>query len=576
MSEGARRCFGILALIRRFAPLAIFCLLWPLLAFAQTTSIQGIVTRAGGSDPLTKATVEIRIDEPNASLLNTITTEDDGRFVFQNLRPGRYRLTVTRQGYVRPPLSITIAAGQAPSNIQLPMAATGAIFGHIYGSDGQPHGNLLVQALKATYPEGQRVLTPVQNVATNDLGEYRFFWLPPGRYYVAAIPPDSEPVGFGMFRRSGYGSMTLGGTNSIFMSSGNTDPAATPPIAREYEEKRYADRYVPVYYSGTTDDQVASAIDIRAGTEFGGVNLVLAPVRERHVRGLILDGATGKPVEYGSIEIIDELQALRSGKTPDVNRETGAFDLTVLPGTHTLAAGSASGSGYATVHVADSDVENVVIRVAPGFDVTGRMTIEGRPGNNTDIGQLQLRLRRPGIPFRPTEPYSTPLPNGSFTLDGELGDFRINVAPILNVIPNNRGIKLPPNLANAYVKSIRLGNIDVLNEGLHLERRPDVPLEIVLGTNPGTITGTVGAGDIAVVLLPNLRGRIDLYQTTTSDPYGKFRFDKVSPGDYKLFAWSEVENGSWFDADFMRNYENRGAPIHVDEGRTLDVRVQPN
>ena len=54
--------------------------------------------------------------------------------------------------------------------------------------DGQPAVNATVQALKATYPDGKRVLKPVQTAITNDLGEYRLFWLPPGSYFVSALP----------------------------------------------------------------------------------------------------------------------------------------------------------------------------------------------------------------------------------------------------------------------------------------------------------------------------------------------------------------------------------------------------
>jgi hypothetical protein len=47
----------------------------------------------------------------------------------------------------------------------------------------------------------------------------------------------------------------------------------------------------------------------------------------------------------------------------------------------------------------------------------------------------------------------------------------------------------------------------------------------------------------------------------------------VPPGDYKLFAWSEVEDGAWYDAEFMPNYENRGKPVHISEGSKPDVSL---
>src|SRR5690242_5752865 len=93
-----------------------------LMAFVmQALSVQGIVVRKGSTQPLSKATVELRRDQPNSGVLSSITTEDDGRFSFGNVAPGRYRVTVTRRGYTRPPLTITVAAGQPTPDIQLNM-----------------------------------------------------------------------------------------------------------------------------------------------------------------------------------------------------------------------------------------------------------------------------------------------------------------------------------------------------------------------------------------------------------------------------------------------------------------------
>src|SRR5215471_11331392 len=142
-----------------------------LLLFAQNASIEGVVVQAGNNNPLSKARVELHADIDGAPVLDSMTTDEDGRFVFQGVRPGRFRLTVTRPGYVRRPLTVTVAsASQSP--YELRMVPTGAISGRIYDNAGQPMGNVEVQALKTSYPEGRRVLSFVQSVQTNDLGEY--------------------------------------------------------------------------------------------------------------------------------------------------------------------------------------------------------------------------------------------------------------------------------------------------------------------------------------------------------------------------------------------------------------------
>ena len=79
------------------------------------------------------------------------------------------------------------------------------------------------------------------------------------------------------------------------------------------------------------------------------------------------------------------------------------------------------------------------------------------------------------------------------TLSSGRGDFRLNISPLLNV-PGSLQMPQtspPASLSSLYVKSVRLGDADVLNGGLHLDGRPDVPLEIVIGTTPGSVEGVV-------------------------------------------------------------------------------------
>jgi hypothetical protein len=76
-----------------------------------------------------------------------------------------------------------------------------------------------------------------------------------------------------------------------------------------------------------------------------------------------------------------------------------------------------------------------------------------------------------------------------------------------------------------------------------------------------------------VVLAPNVRSRTELYRTATTDIAGRFHFDRVPPGQYKVFSWEEVEDGAWFDPEFLADNENRGMPVEAFEGRTQNVRI---
>src|SRR5262245_37424551 len=102
----------------------------------QNGAIQGRVMKAGAAHPLSKAKVQLRMHDD--VLVESARTEEDGRFAFGNVRPGLYKLVVTRQGYVRQPLAVILAAGQQTLNVELPMAPSAAIYGRVYQANGEP------------------------------------------------------------------------------------------------------------------------------------------------------------------------------------------------------------------------------------------------------------------------------------------------------------------------------------------------------------------------------------------------------------------------------------------------------
>jgi hypothetical protein len=543
----------------------------------QASPVQGVVVVKGTNQPLSDATVALRPDQENGAVLKTITTEDDGRFVFDNVAPGRYRLTVSRRGYTRPPITVTVSRNAA-APIELPMTPAGAISGRVYNANGQPLGAIEVLAMKASYPGGRRTLTPVQSVMSNDLGEYRLFWLAPGRYYVSAVHPKAQ----GPFRQmlgAGMGiQATTMATGDMIRATSKADPAVSPQLSESD-----SDRYAPVYFGGTTDEQSATAIDIRAGTDVDGANIVVAPISLRHVRGVVTDGLTGTPAQYASLTLVTDSDGPR-GKELPVDREGASFDILLLPGTHTLNATSASGEGSVTFQLPDADIGNLTLPTTPSFEIQGRMVLEGEPNNiGALLGGLQITLHTeaPRKELSSLGSYSTALPNGSFFVSAPAGDYRLNIDPLLNSVPPRVSItSLPAALQSAYVKSIRLGNTDVLNGPLHIEGRPSSLLEVVIGRNAGAIDGQVvtdrqmPVADASVVLVPAVRRRTDLYRSASTDATGRFHFDRVPPGDYKVLSWEEVEEGAWYDPEFLRAVENRGTPVRILEGRTETVRVE--
>jgi hypothetical protein len=539
--------------------------------------------------------VELRSEDDQMPAPLSTTTEADGRFAFRTVHEGRYRLLATRPGYLSRPMSITVAGGRA-EEVAVAMTATGAMAGRVSGPSGEPLGNVEVSALKSSYVNGQRILTAAQSVRTNDRGEYRLFWLAPGRYLVRATHPQAASGLMAMFGqgRMGAGPMIFGGgagPNGFFGIRSTGDPGlfdASAPGANAP-----TDQYVPVYFPGTHDDQAASVIDLRAGADLGAIDVPVIPVRERHVRGVVINGATGQVAQYAGLSEVHAGSrpgapgsglgggpggGLSNGGQNPIDPD-GSFDVTLLPGRHTLMGTAGTGVGFLTLVVGDADQEGVRIVAMPAFNLTGHIVTD-TPVENADLTNVRISLWRELPVPTPSPSYSLPRADGTFVVAATQGNYRVNLAPFLNLAPElARFVAVPKGFENAYVKSMRLGQVDVLNGGVHLEGPTTSALEIVLGMNPGGIDGTVltvaqsAAAGATVALLPDVRGRFDLVRTATTDASGHFRIDRVAPGDYKLFAWDEAAEGDWLDPDVMRASEGRGTPLSVVDGTTARVRL---
>jgi len=134
---------------------------------------------------------------------------------------------------------------------------------------------------------------------------------------------------------------------------------------------------------------------------------------------------------------------------------------------------------------------------------------------------------------------------------------------------------------NTYLKSIRMDNTDVRLSGFHVDGQSRGGIEIILGTNPGIVEGIAvnekgdRAPNVTVALIPSQHAYpADLYRGASTDDSGVFRFQDVSPGEYKVMAFEDSEDGSWQDPDFVRKYEDRGKAIHIDEGSKESIQVR--
>ena len=572
-------------------------------------SLEGFVIRIGIADPVPRAEV-VLTSERGPSITLSTTTDGGGRYRFESVPAGTYRLRVARQGFVaaefgqRGPTSpgtpITVGPGQELEDVLIQLTPTGAIAGRVYDRYDDPVVRGRVEALRYMFQDGRRVLTVVESAETNDLGEYRLFWMQPGQYVVRAMPTSSSGLkGSALATRATalLGDMMVvrgnSGGSAYRLSAGMPGTPTGDPDSDE--------TYVPVYYPGSTDPATAAPIDLRPGANYTGVDLLVTETRTVSVRGRVINGATGGSSGI-SVTLLPR-QSIVGGPQKGLQAtvsETGEFEVRrVVPGSYDLVASlgsqtfvsvSASGQtsvkevmifrsltprretgrlpadspasrlrGVVRIDVGNADVENITVALQAGVDITGRVSIDQGPlaEGDPDAGRIRVLLRPvPLIPqLTPVPPRTDPA--GTFTVAG--------------VIPFEYRVQVTGLGKNHYVRSVRLGEADVLNSLLRLDGPPRGAMEVVIGTDPGTLDAIVRddrqnlVPGVRVVLVPDRARRLrsDLFRAATADADGRIHMEGIPPGDYTLFAWEEVEEGAWQDPNFLSIYEPLGRAVRI-------------
>ena len=118
----------------------------------------------------------------------------------------------------------------------------------------------------------------------------------------------------------------------------------------------------------------------------------------------------------------------------------------------------------------------------------------------------------------------------------------------------------------------------MLTDGLDVTDHSVDSLVVIVGSKGGTVEGIVYGERqepiIAahVVLMPNSSRRALKIETT--DHSGRFAIRGIVPGDYKIFAWEDIEPNAYFDPLFMEHYESQGQPLHIDESGQVTLALK--
>jgi len=550
----------------------------PAQARVVTVGLAGVVTTdETPARPLRHAIVTATAAElPGA---RQAVTDDDGRFTFENLPPGRYSFVVEKPGYVKTfhgskspggtqGTPVAVLAGQPAPTITIRVPRGAVIAGTVRDQLGIPVSTAQVSVKQVVTVSGRRRLADVPGLrvptaATDDQGRYRIYGLPPGDYVVLCSVP-------------GINYSDVLETNSADVDAVlrelRAGRSAAPTSAAAPREVSMSGGYLP----GVPDPDRAQIIAVAIGEERAGADILIGPLRALSVSGTSL-GPGGAPMRNIMIAIVNTATGSRIGSggvimpAPD-----GRFVLSALPpGRYTLMGRAAENDAGETSDMpyfaetefvlTDQNISGVVMQFERGVTVTGRIV--------PPIGAVATDVANVRLAAMPVDSYASLVParviattrrDGTFVFDGVgPGKWRVT------------GASLP---AGWTLRSAVLGGRDTLDLPFEVRLgQPIASLTVTMTNQPTEITGTVlDAAGRPTSEYSMLAFSTDRTHWTTSprrlsgaarlSSDGRYRISGLPPGEYYLAVITDASPGELDDPSFLESLIPKAVKVVLGEG----------
>jgi len=435
-------------------------------AFAQDAPrgvIRGLVQRDGTAAPVDGAdvTVEAALDGGASAAPSSavhLKTDRDGRFEVTAVPPGRYRVSVRRDGYLSSSsegnaeevVSVSIGADGKASDLSIVLVPAGIISGRVIDGFGELLPMAHVRAFTVKREGGRETLKPAATDFSDHRGEFRLFWLPPGDYVVQAEPPGS--------------------------ATGRTGTS------------------LKAFYPNVTELASAARIELKTGDSRAGIDIALPSAmiqpasKTFKISGQVLSTLTadGRAVPAASAlmllphDAMDQSSPRNAGVS---DSKTGRFEISsVLPGVYDLYArvqdargspsrrGVALAWGRAVVEVRDADANNIRLIVHPSVTVSGIVrlpadTPASMPGMRVELESVGSTARLDNVQGM-TDVSRGLRPDGSFTIGAVAeGTYKVRL----------RGLS-----ADDYVVEVRQGADEATDADINVTATTPLPLELIV------------------------------------------------------------------------------------------------
>lgn len=227
----------------------------------------------------------------------------------------------------------------------------------------------------------------------------------------------------------------------------------------------------------------------------------------------------------------------------------------------------------ADVIVEPGNTTELTLDLQPAFSISGEVVFEGSSSRPADLSRMQI-IASPVTPpvFRPMIAEAA---SGAADSSGRF--------TITDVFPGT--YRLSTGFPGWSPKSIMLGDQDVLDFPLEVGAgRPVTGLVVTLTDRTQDLSGTIvddrgaPASEHSLILFPSdarywtpMSRRIRL---TRPDQDGTFTYRAVPPGDYRVAAVLDYDQGEWNTPEFLRQLAWASTRVSIAEGEKKSVSLR--
>ncbi len=273
------------------------------------------------------------------------STDANGVYRLTGLPAGSYWVKPMTPAFVEMSRKVTIGDGETAAGIDFELVKGGVITGRITDAGGNPvieERVYLFDAEPASNQTAEKVgNVRLQNGQTDDRGIYRILGVAPGRYKVA-VGND----GGNLWWRS---------------------------VARRYRR---------VFFSGVTDPARATVIEVSEGSETNHADITVdGPIHTFAASGVVLDEQTNKPAPNMQCWVSEQRKEFIPLEV--ISNSQGQFQIdNLLPGDYQVRAEPKEGdnvrSSPVSFHIADRDIDGLVIKTGKGAGIAGVVVLENK------------------------------------------------------------------------------------------------------------------------------------------------------------------------------------------------------